>query len=378
MKFLKASVVILFFLSLLSCGLTLFLSTVRENEKEKRLQLEQLRTQLEQHISSLESEKTEAERQISDLTAKVQGLADQLQKEQAGRAKTETLLHQKEDEVKSVRSEMAEVDKAFANAQKRNRQLEQILDELEARIKELETQSAPPPPVPEVGYVQLDVNAPGSPSIQKVSEPAPSSQKAVSIQPVPSVSPAAPVLTPKAQPTTQASAEKPKKKKKGVFSFLKFRRSKSKTPKEDVPPGWEESAKPVAVQTETKSVAVQSPVPPQSALPKLTKTEMKPVSVPVAKTESPKREAKPPESKRGGVVGTGHVLLVNRKFNFVVTDLGSKQGLALDDMLAIEKNGGASVAKARVEKIYDDYCAAYLVEEQSETRLEEGDLVRPA
>lgn len=367
MKFIKASVVVFFFLSLASSGLTLYLSTVRENEKEKRLQLEQLKVQLEEHVSSLESEKTQAENRISELNTKVGDLEERLQKEQAERAKAADLLSKKEGEVKNIKGEMLELDKAFANAQKRNRQLEQILDELEQRMKEMEAQKAAGSPEAEVGYIQLDVTpqAAASSSVANASNPS-------------AVAPAAPTAI--SQVPKPVLTEKPKKKKRSFFSFLKFGRGKKKA--KDVPPGWEplaerEKAAPQTPPAEIKPKVISDAVPAKAVGPTLPQGDVKPVSVLVAKTESPKREVRPAPPKKEEGASAGRVLLVNRKFNFVVADLGSKQGLALDDVLVIEKKG-APAAKARVEKLYDDYCAAYLVEEQSETQLEEGDSVRLA
>ncbi len=364
MKFLKASVVVFFFLSLASSGLTLYLSTVRENEKEKRLQLEQLKVQLEEHVSSLESEKAQAESRISELNTKVEDLEERLQKEQAERAKAAGLVRQKEEEVKNIKSEMLELDKAFANAQKRNRQLEQILDELEARVKEMEAQKTQPEP--EVGFIQLDVTP-----------QAPASSPAVNVSSPSTVVPAAPAAI--SQAPKPVLTEKPKKKKRKFFSFLKFGRGKKKA--KDVPPGWEPVARQekAASQTppaEIKPKVIPDVVPAKAVGPALPQRDIKPVSVPVVKTEPPKREVRPAPKKEEGASG-GRVLLINRKFNFVVADLGSKQGLELDDLLVIERKG-TPAAKARVEKLYDDYCAAYLVEEQSETPFEEGDLIRLA
>jgi hypothetical protein len=70
----------------------------------------------------------------------------------------------------------------------------------------------------------------------------------------------------------------------------------------------------------------------------------------------------------------GRVLLVNRNFNFVVANLGSRQGIELDDVLVIKEND-AEISKVRVEKLYDDYAAAYIVEEQLEEPIQEGALV---
>jgi len=103
-------------------------------------------------------------------------------------------------------------------------------------------------------------------------------------------------------------------------------------------------------------------------------------SMPV--TQEPVRPdtSKPPKLSVERATNTGlqrgSVLLVNRKFNFIVVDLGSKQGLNIDDLVAVQDEG-VQIAKARIEKIYDDYSAAYIIEELSDFEIKEGALVRP-
>ena len=70
----------------------------------------------------------------------------------------------------------------------------------------------------------------------------------------------------------------------------------------------------------------------------------------------------------------GKVLLINRNFNFVVINLGSKHGLNVGDILVIKKNG-RQIAKVRVEKLYDEYSAAYITEEENGSEIAESDAV---
>lgn len=71
----------------------------------------------------------------------------------------------------------------------------------------------------------------------------------------------------------------------------------------------------------------------------------------------------------------GKVLVVNREFNFVVVNLGSKDGLKTGTPLAILR-GDKSIAKAQVERLYDNMVAATLLSEQDKQKVQEGDLVR--
>ena len=90
--------------------------------------------------------------------------------------------------------------------------------------------------------------------------------------------------------------------------------------------------------------------------------------------ESVKAEsAKPSESLQAG-----RVLLVNRKFNFVVMNVGLKQGLKAGDQFTV-LDGEAKVAKVEVEKLYDDFAAAKILEQFGDRALlKEGNLVTRA
>lgn len=72
---------------------------------------------------------------------------------------------------------------------------------------------------------------------------------------------------------------------------------------------------------------------------------------------------------------TGKVLVVNREFNFVVANLGSKDGIRAGSRYEILR-GGQRIATAEVEKIYDNMSAANLLGEQKKLDIKEGDEVR--
>ncbi|HOG24071.1 MAG TPA: hypothetical protein PK590_05430 [Candidatus Omnitrophota bacterium] len=68
------------------------------------------------------------------------------------------------------------------------------------------------------------------------------------------------------------------------------------------------------------------------------------------------------------------VLTVNRKFNFVVVNLGLKDGLKMGDSLKVIKSGRVS-ATLQVEKLYDKFAAATIVTEDQQIPVMEGDEV---
>lgn len=69
------------------------------------------------------------------------------------------------------------------------------------------------------------------------------------------------------------------------------------------------------------------------------------------------------------------VLTVNRRFNFVVVNLGIQDKIKLGDSLDIERDGKI-VGSAKVEKLYDSFAAAAIVKEPQEDPIKEGDVVR--
>ena len=75
--------------------------------------------------------------------------------------------------------------------------------------------------------------------------------------------------------------------------------------------------------------------------------------------------------------GTGKVLTVNRKFNFVVINQGLQDGLKMGDKLKVLKQGKES-ATVQIEKLYDKFSAATLVEEDPKQQVVEGDEIRKA
>ncbi|MEI7751594.1 MAG: hypothetical protein WCJ71_05830, partial [Candidatus Omnitrophota bacterium] len=71
------------------------------------------------------------------------------------------------------------------------------------------------------------------------------------------------------------------------------------------------------------------------------------------------------------------VLTVNRKFNFVVINQGIQQGLKMGEQLKVF-NQGQEIATVQIEKLYDKFSAATLVEENPKQQVVEGDEIRKA
>ena len=71
------------------------------------------------------------------------------------------------------------------------------------------------------------------------------------------------------------------------------------------------------------------------------------------------------------------VLTVNRKFNFVVINQGLQEGLKMGDKLFVLRQG-QTIATVQIEKLYDKFSAATLVEENPKQQVVEGDEIRKA
>jgi len=75
------------------------------------------------------------------------------------------------------------------------------------------------------------------------------------------------------------------------------------------------------------------------------------------------------------LTGQAKVLTVNRKYNFVVVNLGTNDGLKMGDQLQVMKNGVGS-ATLKIEKLYDKFSAATITDEKLNDKVTEGDAVR--
>ena len=75
--------------------------------------------------------------------------------------------------------------------------------------------------------------------------------------------------------------------------------------------------------------------------------------------------------------GQGSVLVVNREFNFIVVNMGSRDGIKPGQYLEVVRNG-KPLARVQVERIYENMSAANILAEtvgKGEV-IKEGDQVR--
>jgi len=71
----------------------------------------------------------------------------------------------------------------------------------------------------------------------------------------------------------------------------------------------------------------------------------------------------------------GQVIVVNREYDFIVMNLGKRQGLALGQEFQIIR-GQEVLGRVKVEKIYDELSAAAILQGSNEDAIREGDLVK--
>lgn len=82
-----------------------------------------------------------------------------------------------------------------------------------------------------------------------------------------------------------------------------------------------------------------------------------------------------PAGTAGRQALAGKVLVVNREFNFVVINLGSKDGIKAGSRFAVLK-GDRQIGTVEVERLYDNLCAANVLVEEKKGQLQEGNAVR--
>jgi len=80
-------------------------------------------------------------------------------------------------------------------------------------------------------------------------------------------------------------------------------------------------------------------------------------------------------SSASETAGDTRILTVNRKFNFIVINIGLKDGLRMGDKVEVVQ-GDTQKALAQVEKIYDKFSAATLLSEDKGNPVHEGDTIR--
>ena len=291
MKFTKVAILIVFVLSLCAFVLTAFLSTVRQNEREKRLALESIKTQLEEKVQQLEGEKAGFQTQITDLQTQLADAKKTLQEARDLNAKVRGELTDKDKELEERKKSVEELQHAIQISQDRNHELEETLERLEHAFQEMKKAHGEVTGEPS-DFLSLE--KPAEPSGFTIQSETPMSKTITETKPAPEV-------------------------------------------KQNVTPEAKENAPPMKTP---------EPVHPAEAA--------------AAVSQS---------------LQAGKILLVNNKFNFVVINMGMKQGLKVGDVFMVNADK-EKVAKVQVEKLYDDFAAAKIVEQfGNKSLLKEGDLV---
>ena len=90
--------------------------------------------------------------------------------------------------------------------------------------------------------------------------------------------------------------------------------------------------------------------------------------------EMPAYESGPPAVIERDIIADGEVLVVNKKFDFVIVNLGKSNGLGLGDGLEIRR-GGKFIAEARIEKLYNQMSAASILPQYKSSNIKQGDEV---
>lgn len=88
---------------------------------------------------------------------------------------------------------------------------------------------------------------------------------------------------------------------------------------------------------------------------------------------TPSNQAASTPAPAGTAPGT--VLVVNREFNFIVVNLGSRDGVKPGQFLDVLRSG-APIGRVQVERVYENMAAANILPEATKGDIKEGDQVR--
>ncbi|MFA5115111.1 MAG: hypothetical protein WC469_03480 [Candidatus Omnitrophota bacterium] len=91
----------------------------------------------------------------------------------------------------------------------------------------------------------------------------------------------------------------------------------------------------------------------------------------VAATEGPQ------SPRKNSSIPEGKVLVVNRDYNFAVINLGSKDGVRIDDIFTVYR-GKKKLGDIKIEKIHDSMSAGTFLAPQLKDKINEGDRVIPS
>ncbi|MDD5218818.1 MAG: hypothetical protein PHN49_03420 [Candidatus Omnitrophica bacterium] len=146
------------------------------------------------------------------------------------------------------------------------------------------------------------------------------------------------------------------------------------TPTATAAPTFEFVSRAQPIEQNQTEEAIQEAQDKTAASSEAAQKEMTPAET--AKPQSVAKPEIPPAKKEETVPGAeAQVMTVNRKFNFVVVNMGLRNQLKMGDDLQIERDG-KSVATVQVEKLYDSFAAAKILTESEKTPIQKGDTVR--
>ncbi len=93
-----------------------------------------------------------------------------------------------------------------------------------------------------------------------------------------------------------------------------------------------------------------------------------------AQAASNEKNIKPsqPEPAKGSVLASQSVMSVNHKFDFVVVNIGLRDGIKIGDHLKVFR-GGKDIATIQMEKLYNKFSTAVIIEENPEQQIAAGD-----
>ena len=118
-----------------------------------------------------------------------------------------------------------------------------------------------------------------------------------------------------------------------------------------------------------KLEAVQAPVVYGPSLPALALADKAVITVPVS-AAAPAASVQSPTP--AAAASKLRILTVNKQFRFVVVNMGMDEGIKVGDKLKVLRNGG-SAGMVQIEKLYDNFSAAAIVEENANAPMEVGD-----
>jgi hypothetical protein len=105
----------------------------------------------------------------------------------------------------------------------------------------------------------------------------------------------------------------------------------------------------------------------------VTEAEIKPETVVVGEPLPTTEVAAP--TQPAAPTGMPKVMTINRKFNFVVFNLGTQDQMKMGETLQVVRDGKV-IAKVQIEKLYERFAAATIIEESPQNLIKEGDQIQ--